>query len=49
MKTELLRMEFDIIERLMVHMHPDSLMAALFWFEIAKYRFIRSINKRMNL
>lgn len=45
MKTELLRMEFDIIERLMVHMHPNSLMAALFWLEIAKYRLMRTVGK----
>ena len=49
MKTELLKKEFDIVERLMVHMHPDSLMAALFWLEIAKYKLIRSIRKYMKL
>ncbi len=49
MKTELLKKEFDIIERLIVHMHPDSLVAALFWLEIAKYKFLREIRKHFRL
>lgn len=46
MKTNLLKTEFDIVERLIVHLHPDSLMAALFWLEIAKYKFLREIGKK---
>ena len=44
MKTNLLRKEFDIIERLMVHMHRS-----LFWLEIAKYKLIREIRKHLGL
>ena len=36
--------EFDIIERLMVHMHRS-----LFWLEIAKYKFLREIRKHFRL
>lgn len=49
MNTKLLRKEFDIVERLMVHMHPTSLMAALFWLEIEKYKLIREIRKHLGL
>ena len=45
----LLKKEFDIIERLMVHMHPNSLMSALFWLEIAKYKLCRFIHKCIKL